>query len=173
MKYVIALFYFATICLSSCDTQKKEPGAETNTMSDKKEEKTENKDMVNPDTKAKMEAYFKSHDTAYVAEDAVFHNMSTGEETKGKAAIAGMLHYIYHVAFDAHADVQHTMVTDKHAVLEATFKGKHIGEFAGMKATNKEVKVPLCVTYDLNDEGLIKEARIYMLGDVMMKQLRD
>jgi len=119
-----------------------------------------------------MEAYFKTHDTAYVAEDAVFKNMTTGDETKGRKAISEMLHYIYHVAFDAHADVTHTIVTEKNAVLEATFSGKHIGDFAGIPATGNEVSVPLCVTYDLNEAGLIKEARIYMLTDVMMQQLK-
>lgn len=121
---------------------------------------------------SKADEYFKTHDTAYVAEDAVFINMGTGEETKGRAAIAGMLHHIYHVAFDAKADVKHTIVTDKNAVLEADFVGKNIGEFAGMAATGKDVKVPLCVTYDLNSDGLIQTARIYMLSDVMMKQLK-
>ena len=83
-----------------------------------------------------------------------------------------MLDHIYHKAFDAHADIQHSYVTDDHAVLEATFAGKHIGEFAGVAATNKDVQVPLCVTYDLDNDGLIKEARIYMLTAVMMQQLQ-
>jgi len=119
-----------------------------------------------------IEEYFKTHDIAFVAEDAVFINMSSGEETKGREAIAGMLNYIYHIAFDAHADIKHVMVTDRNAVLEANFTGTHIGEFAGVPATGKKVNVPLCVTYDLNDEGLIKTARIYMLTDVMIAQLQ-
>ena len=118
-----------------------------------------------------IEEYFKNHDSAFVAEDAVFINMSSGEETRGREAISGMLHYIYHVAFDAHADVKHVIVMDSHAVLEATFTGVHIGEFAGVHATGKHVNVPLCVTYDLDEEGLIREARVYMLTDVMMAQL--
>ena len=119
-----------------------------------------------------VEEYFKTHDTMYIASDAVFKNMTTGEETKGRKAIAEMLHYIYHVAFDATAEVTHTMISDKNAVLEANFTGKHIGDFAGVPATGKQVNVPLCVTYDLNNEGLIQTARIYMLTDVMMQQLK-
>lgn len=83
-----------------------------------------------------------------------------------------MLHYIYHVAFDAKANVTNTIVTDKQALVEANFTGKHIGEFAGIPATGKDVNVPLCVSYDLNDEGLIQKARIYLLTDVMMQQLK-
>lgn len=125
-----------------------------------------------PDNTSKIEAYFKSHDIMYVAEDAVFKNLTTGEEVKGRKAISEMLDHIYHVAFDARAEILNTIVSDKKAVLEATFTGKHIGEFAGMAATGKQVNVPLCVTYDLDDNGLIKEARVYMLASVMIQQLQ-
>ena len=120
--------------------------------------------------KENMQQYFKTHDLQYVADDAVFINMTSGEETKGKEAIGNMLNFIYHVAFDAHANVINTIITKDKALLEAEFQGKHIGEFAGMAATNKEVNVPLAVSYDL-ENGLVKVARIYMLEDVMMKQL--
>jgi predicted ester cyclase len=98
--------------------------------------------------------------------------MTTGEETKGRQAISEMLHYIYHVAFDAEAVVTNTVITDKNALLEANFVGKHISEFAGIPATNKQVNFPLCVTYDLNKDGLIQNARVYMQTDVMMQQLK-
>ena len=120
-----------------------------------------------------IEEFFKTHDVIYVAEDAVFKNMNTGEEINGREAIAGMLNYIYHVAFDAKAIVNNTVITENHALLEASFVGKHIGEFAGISATGKQVNVPLCVTYDLNEDGLIQNGRIYMLIDVMMQQLKN
>ena len=121
-------------------------------------------------TEQNLLAYFETHDVKYVAEDAVFKNLSTGEVYTGRAEIGGMLHYIYHVAFDAKAEKTNHIITEDKAVIEGHFKGRHIGELNGLLATNKEVDVPLCVTYDLKD-GLIQEARIYMLTDVMMKQL--
>lgn len=122
-------------------------------------------------TEKNMKAYFETHDVQYVAEDAVFIDMGSGERTEGRAAIAQMLHYIYHVAFDAHAEVTGYSICEDKATLESLFKGKHIGEFAGVPATHKPVNVPLCVTYNL-ENGLIKEARIYMLGQVMMQQIQ-
>jgi steroid delta-isomerase-like uncharacterized protein len=121
-------------------------------------------------SRSNMEAYFKTHDVQYIAEDAVFINMSSGEETKGKEAVKQMLQYMYHIAFDATATIHNTIVTEDKAIFEATFEGIHIGEFAGIQPTNKKVSVPLCVSYDL-ENGLIKQARIYMLTDVMMRQL--
>ena len=70
--------------------------------------------------------------------------MNNSELTIGREAVAKMLHYIYRVAFDAHAEITNTIVTNSKAVLEANFVGKHIGEFAGFQATGKNVKVPLC-----------------------------
>ena len=121
--------------------------------------------------KKNVEAYFNTHDVQYVTEDAVFVSMNTGEETHGREAIGQMLYYFYHVAFDAKAEITNKVITEKKAVLEFNFKGKHIGEFAGMQPTNKEVNVPTCVSYDL-ENGLIKKGRVYMLVDVMMKQLQ-
>jgi len=120
--------------------------------------------------KKPVELYFETHDTKYLTEDVVFINMGTNELTIGREAVGNMLHHIYNVAFDAHAEITNTIVTEDKAVLEAHFIGKHIGEFAGISATNKSVKAPLCVTYDL-ENGLIKIARVYMMVGVIMQQL--
>lgn len=118
-----------------------------------------------------MKAYFETHDVQYVAEDAVLINMSTGERTEGREAIGQMLHYVYHVAFDAHAEVTNFIITENKAMVEGLFIGKHIGDYAGIPATQKMVSVPLCITYN-HENGLVKEGRVYMLADVMMRQLQ-
>ncbi len=121
---------------------------------------------------AHVEAFIKTHDIIHVAENAVFKSLNTGQESIGREAIGQMLHYFYHIAFDARAVIKNIIITDDKAVLEATFSGRHIGEFANIPTTNKDVNVPLCVVYDLNEEGLIQEGRIYMLMDVMIQQLQ-
>ena len=122
------------------------------------------------ETQKNLEAYFATHDVQYVTEDAVFTHMSSGDKTVGRQAIKQMLHYIYHVAFDARAEIKNKVITESKALLEMNFIGRHIGEFAGMAATNKKVNVPTIIAYEL-ENGLIKQARVYMLMDVMMKQL--
>ena len=125
---------------------------------------------VSSATVKNMEAYFKTHDVQFVTEDAVFINMGTGEESRGREAIGEMLYYIYHIAFDAKAEFSNNIITDDKALVEGFFIGKHIGEFAGIPPTGNKVNVPLAVSYDL-EKGLIKKARIYMLGDVLLRQL--
>ena len=117
-----------------------------------------------------FENFIATHDVKYVAEDAVYKNLGTGDEYHGREAVGAMLNYMYHVAFEAKAEITNKIFSENKAMFEANFKGRHIGEFAGIAPTNREINVPLCVSYDLED-GLIKKARIYFLGDALMKQL--
>ena len=117
-----------------------------------------------------LRSYFETHDVQYVAEDGTFKLMFTGEEHHGREAIAQLLAFFYQVAFDAHPEKRNIVITETHAFAEADFVGKHIGEFAGLQPTQREVKVPFSVSYDLED-GFIKEARIYFPMDILMKQL--
>ena len=83
-------------------------------------------------TEQNLLAYFETHDVKYVTEDASFKNLSTGEVHKGREDIGAMLHYMYHVAFDAKAEMQNYFFTENKAVVEGLFKGRHIGELAGI-----------------------------------------
>lgn len=114
--------------------------------------------------------YFKTHDVKYVAEDAIFRIFGTGETYRGRAEIGALLHYLYHVAFDGRAEPSSYIITEDKACVEGLFKGKHIGEFHGIPPTQREVSVPMAVTYDLK-EGLIQEARVFMMTEVMREQL--
>jgi steroid delta-isomerase-like uncharacterized protein len=105
-----------------------------------------------------------------MADDVVFTHMATGEEHHGPEGVLQMLHYFYHIAFDADAVTRNTIFADGKAVLEADFVGNHIGEFAGIPATNKQVRVPLCVVYDLENDQ-IKRGRVYFEMPVLLQQL--
>lgn len=123
-------------------------------------------------TRKVMRQYWDSQhsDTSMMAEDVVFTMMANGDETRGPEAVQQMLHYFYHVAFDARAETTNEMIADGKAMWEGYVVGKHIGEFAGVPATGKEFCVPLCVVYDVEDEQ-IKRARIYFEMPVLMAQL--
>jgi predicted ester cyclase len=118
----------------------------------------------------KLLDYLETHDVNYLSEDAVFKNLNSGEVHRGRAEVGGMLHYMYHIAFEAKAIVTNIVVAGNKAVAEAFFSGRHIGELMGVAATNREVHVPLCLTYVLKD-GLIIEGHIYMATDVLRQQL--
>ncbi|MCH9029223.1 MAG: ester cyclase [Bacteroidetes bacterium] len=67
-------------------------------------------------------------------------------------------------------ETKNLICTKTNAVLEADFVGKHIGEFADIPPTNKNVRVPLCVAYDLENDK-IKKARVYFEKPALLAQL--
>ena len=114
--------------------------------------------------------YLERHEAGKLAEGAVFTDMSSGQVWHGRDEIGGMLDAMYHQMFDAHAEIKNLIVDEDHAVLEAQFVGRHIGEFAGVPATNKDVSVPLAVVYDLKD-GQIVAGRVFWTVPVFLAQV--
>lgn len=123
-------------------------------------------------TREVMNRYIDSghSDLSAMAEDVVFTVMDTGQEYKGPQAVAGMLQYFYHVAFDAKAETRNMIYADQRCAAEWDFIGKHIADFAGIPATGKQVRVPLCVIYDLENDK-VKRGRVYFETPVLLKQL--
>jgi len=123
-------------------------------------------------TRDAMERYLNSahRDLSMMAEDVVFTAMATGDEHRGVEGVRRMLEHVYHDAFEAHAETRNRIYADDHAVLEGTFVGTHKGTFAGIPATGRQVRVPLCVVYDLKD-GKITRGRVYLEVPVLMRQL--
>ena len=123
-------------------------------------------------TREVMMRYFNSEhsDVSAMADDVVFTIMATGQEHSGPEGVLGMLNYFYHIAFDATAETKNTIFADGQAVFEGDFVGKHIGEFIGVPATNKAVRVPICVVYDLKNDQITK-GRVYFEIPALMQQL--
>lgn len=121
-------------------------------------------------TQQVLESYWKSHDPSYVAEDAVFTMMPTGEEIRGRDAVAKHLAGFYHGALDAYAETVNSMFDGNKGLLEATVVGKHTGDFAGIPATGRNVKVPIAVAYEV-EGGQIRRARIYLMANVLIQQI--
>ena len=123
-------------------------------------------------TREVMTRYLDSQhsDLSMMAEDVVFTNMATGEEHRGVEGVRKMLDHVYHEAFDATAETRNRIYAENRAVLEGEFVGTHIGSFAGIPATRREVRVPLCVVYDL-ENGKISRGRVYMQVPVLLRQL--
>jgi predicted ester cyclase len=121
-----------------------------------------------------MRRYFEADhgDTSMLADDVVYTVMGTGREVHTPQGVLGLLDYLYQEAFDATAKTRNLVFEDSKAVLEADFVGKHVGEFEGIAPTGKNVKVPLCVCYDVEGDQ-IKRARIYFETDALRAQLQD
>jgi len=105
-----------------------------------------------------------------MADDVVFTHMATGDEHRGPDAVRAMLDYMYRQAFNATAEIRTRICSEDRAMIEADFVGTHTGEFAGIPATGRQVRVPFCVVYDLTGDRITR-GRVYMEMPVMMRQL--
>jgi steroid delta-isomerase-like uncharacterized protein len=123
-------------------------------------------------TEQVMNRYWNSDhkDVSMMADDVVFTHMATGDEHRGPDGVRGMLDYMYRQAFHATAEIRTRICSESHAMIEADFVGRHTGEFAGIPATGREVRVPFCVVYDLEGDRITR-GRVYMEMPVMMRQL--
>jgi hypothetical protein len=130
----------------------------------------ENDSIATETTRQVLESYWKSHDAKYVAEDAVFTMLPTGEEIRGRKSIAEHLAGFYNGSLTAHAEVFSSIFSGNRGLLEATVVGTHTGDFAGIPATGRSVRVPIAVSYEV-EGGLIKRARIYLLVNVLIQQI--
>ena len=105
-----------------------------------------------------------------MADDVVFTIMATGEEHRGPEGVSQMLNYFYHGAFDAHAEYTNMLFDDGIAFVEGDFVSEHIGEFAGIPPTNKHLRVPLGLVYELENDK-IKRGRVYFEMPALFQQL--
>ena len=109
---------------------------------------------------------------AHLAEDATLTAMETGEVSRGRAAVVGLIDFLHRRAFAASPVVRSVTVDAGRAALEADFAGTHVGEFAGVAPTGKAVRVPYAVAYDLAGDR-IAALRLYLPTDALLRQLRD
>ena len=125
-------------------------------------------------TQRTMEAYaedllggpYKRH----FSDDVVVALAGTDQGAEGPDAAEAWIDYLHRVAFEARPELKTMVIGDDQAAAEFDFVGKHIGEFGGIAATGREVRVPYCVVYDLEAEK-IKALRIYLPMDVLLEQI--
>ena len=127
------------------------------------------------DTQQAMNAYiedlleggpYKRH----FSDDVVLSMVGTDQGAEGPDATEAWIDYLHTVAFEASPELKNMIVGDTQAVGEFDFVGKHVGEFGGIAATGREVRVPYCMVYELEGEK-IRALRGYMPMDVLLQQL--
>ena len=120
--------------------------------------------MSMEETQRVIQRYLEGHASEVLAEDAVFTMMGSGDEFHGRHAIAAMLEGFYHGTFEAHAEERGLVIGDGGAVFEADVVGELRQPLGDIAPGSEEVRVPLCVVYDVQD-GWIKAGRVYLETD--------
>jgi steroid delta-isomerase-like uncharacterized protein len=107
---------------------------------------------------------------AYFTGDVVATFEGTDQRADGREAAGQLIRYVHQGAFDARPELKNLLTDDGKAAIEADFTGTHTGEFAGIPATGRTVRVPYSVLYDLSG-GQISALRIYFPMSLLIEQL--
>jgi predicted ester cyclase len=100
--------------------------------------------------RAYLDALLTGGDFASFFDDAiVWTTMETGDEIHGREAVRDFIVALHTQWFQAAPEVRSTTFADGLAGLEAVFAATHTGEFAGIPATGKAVRLPYAVVYDV------------------------
>jgi predicted ester cyclase len=73
----------------------------------------------------------------------------TNQRAEGPEAAGQLIRYVRQSAFDARMELKNLLTDNGKAAIEADFAGTDTGEFAGIPATGRRVRVPYSVVYDL------------------------
>jgi predicted ester cyclase len=107
---------------------------------------------------------------AYFTDDVVATFEGTDQRAVGREAAGQLIRYVHEGAFDARPEVKNLLVDDGKAAIEADFAGTHTGEFAGIPPTDREVRVPYSVVYDIRGDQ-ISALRIYFPMSLLVEQI--
>jgi predicted ester cyclase len=106
----------------------------------------------------------------FLTEDVVFEAPGVWA-VRGADAVERAVRHHYEVEFDARPEVVGLAADDRLVAAEVVFAGTHTGEYGGLAATGRKVRVPLAMVFDV-DAGLIAGIRVYYSPEQLMAQLR-
>ena len=123
-----------------------------------------------------MNSYFESllnggEFDKFFTDDVEWTTVETGDKVTGRQAVRDYIFSMHRQIFDAHPEVKKIAIADGVASVEADFVGTHTGDFAGIAPTGAAVRIPYCVFYDVDDNG-ISALRAYLPIRQMMEQLQ-
>jgi len=129
------------------------------------------------DTESTMRAYMDAllgggDFASFFSADITWTTMETGDEIRGRDAVRDFIVALHSQLFQAAPEVRGLAVADGIAGLEADFVGRHVADFAGVPATDADVRLPYAVFYDIED-GTITALRAYFPIAVLVQQLRE
>jgi steroid delta-isomerase-like uncharacterized protein len=117
-------------------------------------------------------AYLQSRDPNLLAEDAEFFDVTTGQPTMGRDAIAQMQNDFFSQAFTGTLLQPSRVIAAENGwvVIEFNFSGTHTGTFHAMPATNLPVSAPMVAIFHV-ENGQVAHARLYYDAATINQQL--
>ncbi len=106
----------------------------------------------------------------YMASEVVMTLVDVGQEISGRDAVEQAIIDFHWVAFDTRVEIRSLIAGAGTACAEMVFVGKHTGDFVGIPATGRGVRVPYVAVWDLEGDR-ITALRLYGPAGGLIQQL--
>jgi steroid delta-isomerase-like uncharacterized protein len=108
---------------------------------------------------------------ATFGDDPEWHNMPAGDVLQGHSAIRAFYAALFAGFPDFGLDVRHRHVAQDAVIVEAELLGTHRGEWMGIPATGKSLRLPICAVFTFTPDDRVKAEVVYYDRLTMLSQL--
>lgn len=108
---------------------------------------------------------------ATFGDNAEWHNKAGGDVLHGHEAIREFYVALFRGFPDFDIEVRLKHVAAEAIIVETEITGTHLGEFMGVQATGRSIRVPLCAIFTFTDNDLVKAERVYYDQLSLLSQL--
>ncbi len=102
-----------------------------------------------------------------LCDEPVYQLMATGQEFRGREAVADFYRGLFAAFPDASFDLVNVYVSENGVVEESVLQATHQGEWMGVKATGRPVELPLTIVFLMEDGRILGERLYFDMGSLM------
>ncbi len=104
---------------------------------------------------------------ATLCEEPVYKVMATGEEYRGKEAVASFYSGLFEGVPDATFDLINAFISEAGVVEESVLRGTHQGKWMGVEPGGKKINLPLTIVFPMEDGAILGERLYFDLGTLL------
>ena len=105
-----------------------------------------------------------------LCDEPVYKIMATGEEHRGKDAVAAFYGGLFEAVPDATFDLLNVYVSEEGVVEESVLRGTHRGTWLGVEPSGRKIELPLTIVFPMKNGAILGE-RLYFDAATLMRQL--
>jgi steroid delta-isomerase-like uncharacterized protein len=102
-----------------------------------------------------------------LCDEPVYTIMATGEEFRGKQAVASFYTGLFEAVPDATFDLVNAFVGEEGVVEESVLRGAHRGKWMGVEATGRAIHLPLTIVFPMKNSQILGERLYFDMGTLM------
>lgn len=102
-----------------------------------------------------------------LCDEPVYTIMATGEEHRGREAVAAFYRGLFEAVPDATFDLVSAFVAAEGVVEESVLRGTHRGKWMGVEATGRPIELPLTIVFPIEDGQILGERMYFDMATLL------